>query len=89
TLAPLDIESVIASVAKTNRAVIVHEDNLTGGVGGEIAALLAERAFQLLDAPIKRVASLDTPTPFSPVLEEYYLPTAEKIKAAVIETLAF
>ncbi len=89
TLQPLDRDAVLSSVAKTNRVVIVHEDNLTGGVGGEIAALISEQAFEMLDAPIKRVASLDTPTPYSPILEAYYLPDAEKISKAVSEVIAF
>jgi len=89
TLKPLDKEIIFASLAKTNRAIIVHEANLTGGVGGEISAIIAEEAFEWLDAPIKRVAGLDTPTPFSPVLEEQFMPDAEKIKTAVLEVIRF
>ncbi len=89
SLQPLDKETIMQSVAKTNRVVIVHEATLTGGIGGEIAALISEEAFEMLDAPIKRVASLDTPTPFSPVLEEYFMPNAAKIAKAVEDVVRF
>ncbi len=79
TLQPMDLETIIASVEKTGRAMVVHEAPKTGGIGGEIAALLAEEAFRYLDAPIVRVAPPHTPVPFSPVLEEAYLPNADKI----------
>ncbi len=89
TLKPLDQAALTATVAKTNRVVIVHEANLTGGIGGEISALLVEHAFEWLDAPIKRVAGLDTPTPYSPVLEEAFMPDAGKIIAAVREVMHY
>ncbi len=89
SLQPLDKETIMQSVAKTNRVVIVHEDTLTGGIGGEIAALISEEAFEMLDAPIKRVASLDTPTPYSPVLEEYFMPNAAKIAKAIEDVVRF
>ena len=89
TLQPLDLETIYESVSKTNRVVLVHEDTLTGGVGAEISALITERAFEMLDAPIKRVAALDTPTPFSPILEGEFLPNADKIQKAVLEVIAF
>jgi 2-oxoisovalerate dehydrogenase E1 component beta subunit len=89
TLKPLDTETIMNSVAKTNRVVIVHEANLTGGIGGEISALIAEHGFELLDAPIKRVAALDTPTPYSPIMEEAFMPNAEKIIMAVRDVLQF
>jgi len=79
TLLPLDEETVLASVRKTSRALLLHEDTLTGGIGGEIAARIAERAFDSLDAPVVRVASPDTPVPFSPPLEEAFLPNAAKV----------
>jgi pyruvate dehydrogenase E1 component beta subunit len=78
-LVPLDIDTILKSVRKTNRVLIVEEDNLTGGWGGEIAARIVAEAFYELDAPIKRVASPDTPVPTAPVLEEEYLPNIERI----------
>ena len=83
TLVPFDRETVLRSVQKTGKALVVHEDNLTGGFGGEVAAVLASDAFEYLDAPVRRVAALDTPIPFAPPLEREYLPTEEDIVAAV------
>ncbi|MCX6377913.1 MAG: alpha-ketoacid dehydrogenase subunit beta [Armatimonadetes bacterium] len=83
TLIPLDKELILESVRKTGRLVVVEEDNLTHGWGAEIAAIVAEEAFFYLDAPIKRVASLDTPPPFAPPMEAYYLPSVERVIAAV------
>jgi 2-oxoisovalerate dehydrogenase E1 component len=74
TLLPLDSETVIASVRKTGKALVLHEDTLTGGIGGELAALIAEHCFEQLDAPVVRVASLDTPVPFAAELEQNFLP---------------
>jgi 2-oxoisovalerate dehydrogenase E1 component beta subunit len=79
TVLPIDEETVLASVRKTSRAILLHEDTLTGGVGAELAARIAERAFDSLDAPIVRIAAPDTPVPFSPPLEEAFLPNAEKV----------
>lgn len=83
TLIPLDTESILKSVGKTGKLVIVHEAVKTGGFGGEIAAIVAEDGLDLLDAPIKRVAMPFTPIPFSPVLESAVIPSEEKIIAAV------
>ncbi len=69
--------------------MIVHEDNITGGIGGEIAALIAEHCFNDLDAPVKRIGAIDTPTPYSPPLEEYFLPNTKKIFTALQELAAF
>ena len=80
-LLPLDMETLMASVQKTNRVLIVEEDNLTGGWGAEVAALLGEEAFYYLDAPIKRIASPDSPVPTAPVLEQAYLPNVAQIVA--------
>jgi 2-oxoisovalerate dehydrogenase E1 component beta subunit len=82
TLLPLDRETILASVKKTSKLLIVHEDTRTGGIAGEIAALVCEGAFEDLDGPIARVTALDTPTPYSPPLEEHFLPNAAKIVAA-------
>ncbi|MGE5647010.1 MAG: alpha-ketoacid dehydrogenase subunit beta [Acidobacteriota bacterium] len=79
TLVPLDEEAVLESVRKTSRAIVLHEDTLTGGFGGEIAARITERAFEFLDAPVVRIGSPDTPVPFSPPLEEAFLPNAAKV----------
>lgn len=79
TLVPFDYETVIASVAKTSRLMIVEEDTKRGGWGAEVAAQIAEEAFYFLDAPIKRVATYDVPIPFSPVMERYVIPSVERI----------
>jgi len=76
TLLPLDKETVLASVRKTGRALVLHEDTLTGGIGGELAALIAEHCFEALDAPVVRVASLDTAVPFAAELEQNFLAKA-------------
>jgi 2-oxoisovalerate dehydrogenase E1 component beta subunit len=89
TLQPLDMELILESVQKTSRVVIVHEAGLSGGIGAEIAARISENAFEYLDAPIKRIASLDTPTPFSPILENEFMPNAEKIYNAILEIMKF
>ena len=72
------------SVRKTGRLVIVEEDNLTGGWAGDIAALVAEEAFFWLDAPIKRVSAPDTPAPFAPAMEQFYVPSVERVVDAVM-----
>src|SRR6202008_2347938 len=74
TLAPLDTETVFNSVRKTGRAFVLQEDTLTGGIGGELAALIAEECFENLDAPVMREGSLDTPVPMSADLEHNFLP---------------
>ena len=87
TLVPLDREAILNSVKKTGRVIIVHEAPVSGGIGGEIAAIIAEEAFYSLDAPIKRVGAPFTPVPASPILEKFYLPNAEKIVRAAKEIL--
>lgn len=88
TLFPWDKEAVEATVKKTNRVLIVHEDTLTGGIGAEISAWINEHCFNLLDAPVMRVASLDTPIPFAPGLENNFLPKG-RLKAKVEELANF
>lgn len=88
TLLPWDKETVAASVKKTSRVMILHEDTLTGGVGGEIAAWISEHCFRDLDAPVVRVASLDTAIPFAPTLERNFLPVG-RIKGKIEELLRF
>ena len=85
TLAPLDVEAIANTVKKTNKVLVVHEDTKTGGIAGEIAAILCEKAFGDLDGPLMRVASLDTPVPYAPTLEDYFLPNAQKVFAAAKE----
>jgi len=90
TLAPLDKETILGSVRKTGKALIVHEDNLTGGIGGEVAAIIAAEAFDYLDGPVLRLAMPDVPAvPFSPPLEEYCLLNPEKIISAVRKLTAY
>jgi len=88
SLLPLDYETIINSVKKTNRALILHEDTLFGGIGGEIAAYLSEHIFEYLDAPILRVAGLDMPIPFSPNLERIFMPEL-RLKNALARLLAY
>lgn len=83
SLVPLDRELILSSVRDTGKVLIVHEASLTGGFGGEIAAIVAEEAFTFLDAPVRRVASRDTPVPFAPTLEEAYLPNKDRIADAL------
>jgi 2-oxoisovalerate dehydrogenase E1 component beta subunit len=85
TLLPLDEQTILQSVKKTNRCLVVHEDTKTGGIAGEIAAILCEKAFGDLDGPLVRVTALDTPVPYSPPLEEYFLPNAKKVFDAAKE----
>jgi 2-oxoisovalerate dehydrogenase E1 component beta subunit len=82
SLAPLDRDAVLTSVAKTSRALLLYEARLTGGIGGELAAIISEDAFEYLDAPIIRVASADTPVPYAPPLEAAFLPSVDKVVAA-------
>jgi 2-oxoisovalerate dehydrogenase E1 component beta subunit len=89
TLVPLDLDTVLSSVRKTNRLVVYHEDTRRGGVGAEIAAAIAEAAFADLDAPPRRVAAPDCHVPFAATLEAAYLPLAPALLAAVRETLAY
>ena len=79
SLAPLDKQAILASVKKTNRVIVLHEASLTGGIGGEISAIIAEEAFEWLDAPVIRIASIDSPVPFAPAMEDYYLPSLDEI----------
>jgi len=82
TLLPYDEQTVLESVRKCSKVILLHEDTRTGGMAGELAALIAEKAFEDLDGPIVRVTAPDTPVPYSPPLEEYFLPSAQKVAAA-------
>lgn len=79
SLAPLDRNAILSSVAKTSRALLLYEARRTGGIGGELAAIIAEEAFEYLDAPVVRVASQDAPVPYAPPLEAAFLPSVGKV----------
>jgi len=79
TLLPIDEETVLASVRKTTKVIVLHEDTLTGGIGGELSARIVEKAFESLDGPVIRIAAPDTPVPYSPPLEDAFLPNAAKV----------
>jgi 2-oxoisovalerate dehydrogenase E1 component beta subunit len=89
SLLPYDEETVLASARKCSKVILLHEDTRTGGMAGELAALIAERAFDDLDGPIVRVTAPDTPVPFSPPLEEYFLPNAQKVAEAARKLAAY
>jgi 2-oxoisovalerate dehydrogenase E1 component beta subunit len=89
TLIPFDKEAIYSSVRKTSKAIILHEDNKTGGIGAEIAARLAEDCFDCLDGPIVRIAPPDTPVPFSTPLEEFFLPNTSDIVSAARKLAAY
>jgi len=89
TLLPYDEEAVLTSVRKCSKVLLLHEDTRTGGMAGELAALIAEKAFQDLDGPIVRVTAPDTPVPFAPPLEEYFLPNAKKVAEAARKLAAY
>jgi 2-oxoisovalerate dehydrogenase E1 component len=88
TLLPLDLDTIYNSVRKTGKVIVLHEDCMTGGIGGEIAALITEHCFEHLDAPVKRVASIDTPVPFTSSLENQFLPI-DRFTDAVSALLAY
>ena len=89
TIVPMDKEAIAASVAKTNKILIVHEDNKTGGVGAEISATIAEDHFEELDGPILRVAAADTHIPYAPTLEGAVIPNVDDVLAALRRLAAY
>ncbi len=89
TVLPWDKPAVLESVRKTSKALVLHEDTRTGGFGAEIAATIAEEAFEELDAPVKRIAAPDTPVPFSPQLEKAFIPQVEDVAAGLRELAAY
>ncbi len=89
TIIPLDEETIFNSVKKTNKAVVIHEDTFTGGFGAEIAARIADKCFQYLDGPVKRIAALDSHIPYSPILENAILPNRERVYKGIKELLEF
>jgi 2-oxoisovalerate dehydrogenase E1 component beta subunit len=89
TLSPLDRAAVLAVARHCSRVLIVHEDTRTGGIGESLAAFIQEEAFESLDAPVRIVGSLDTPVPYSPPLEEYFLPSQQEIERAARLLVAY
>ncbi len=89
SLLPLDVEGIINSVKKTGKALVVHEDKVFSGFGGEVAATITDKAFEYLDGPVRRVGSTFTPVGFNRILEKAILPNIEKITIAVKEILEY
>ena len=83
TILPWDKEAVLETARKTSKVLVLHEDTRTGGFGGEIAATIAEEAFEHLDAPVRRVAAPDCPVPFSPPLEKAFIPQVDDVVRAL------
>ena len=88
SLMPLDKEAIFQAANKTGKVIVLHEDCLTGGIGGELVALITEHCFEQLDAPVLRVASLDTPVPFAVTLEKQFL-ASERLKEAIDRILKY
>src|SRR5215218_3875417 len=89
SLAPLDDEAIQATVRKTNRVLVVHEDTRTGGIAGELTARINKRSFEWLDAPVLRVTAHDVPLPYAPSLEDYVLPQAADVVLAARRLAAY
>ena len=86
---PLDVDGILATVRRTGKALVLHEDHMFQGIGGEVAAIIADQCFMDLDAPVRRVAALDIPIGFSPILEQATLPQDATVEAAIRDLLAF
>jgi pyruvate/2-oxoglutarate/acetoin dehydrogenase E1 component len=89
SLLPYDREALLESTARCHRVLVLHEAQLTGGFGAEVAAFIAEHAFEALDAPVMRLAAPDVPVPFAASLEKAFLPTREKIEPALVSLLEY
>jgi len=89
SLLPFDKEAVLETVKKTNKVILLHEDTRTGGFAGELAALISEEAFDYLDGPIRRITAPDTPVPFSPPMEEFFLPKISDVLRVARELHAY
>ena len=89
SLAPLDRDAVLAVARHGSRVLIVHEDARTGGIGDSLAAMIQEEAFESLDAPVRILGALDTPVPYSPPLEQFYLPSEAEIEHAARLLVAY
>ncbi|PIW70335.1 MAG: tungsten formylmethanofuran dehydrogenase, partial [Ignavibacteriales bacterium CG12_big_fil_rev_8_21_14_0_65_30_8] len=89
TIIPLDVETIFNSIKKTNKAVVIHEDNLTGGFGAEVSARISDECFEYLDGPVKRIAALDSHIPYSPILENEVLPNRNKVYKGIKNLLQY
>jgi len=89
TLAPLDRTALLAVARHCHRVLVVHEDSRTGGIGESLAAIIQEEAFEWLDAPVRIIGALDTPVPYSPPLEEFFLPSDAQVEHAVRLLMAY
>ena len=89
TVMPWDKAAVLESARKTSKVLVLHEDTRTGGFGAEIAATIAEEAFEQLDAPVRRIAAPDSPVPFAPSLEKAYIPQVDDVAAAIRDLAAY
>jgi 2-oxoisovalerate dehydrogenase E1 component beta subunit len=89
SLAPLDKALLLTVARHCNRVLIVHEDSRTGGIGESLAAMIQEEAFESLDAPVRVIGALDTPVPYSPPLEDFYLPSDDEIERAARLLIAY
>ena len=89
TLNPLDMDTIVLSIKKTNRLIVAHEDNITSGFGSEIVSRIADKSFEFLDAPIKRVASKDSPVAYSSILENQILVQTDWISQAIKEIMEY
>ena len=86
---PIDLDLIEFSITKTSKVLVVHEDNITNGPGAEISALIADRFFELLDGPVRRVAAKDSPVPFNWIIEEKVLPQTEDVASVIQELLEY
>lgn len=89
SIVPLDVDSIVKSVKKTGRCLIVHEDKIFGGFGGELVSVVNEKAFEFLDAPVKRIGSTNTPVGFNRILEKAILPNTDRIYAGMLDLLKY
>jgi 2-oxoisovalerate dehydrogenase E1 component beta subunit len=89
SLLPFDREAVLESVKKTNKVILLHEDTRIGGFAGELAAVISDEAFDYLDGPVRRITAPDTPVPYSPPLEEFFLPKVTDIVRVARELYAY
>ena len=89
SLLPFDREAVLESVKKTSKVILLHEDTQIGGFAGELAAIIAEEAFEYLDGPIRRITAPNTPVPYSPPLEEFFLPKVSDVVRVARELYAY